>query len=160
MYEEMREAVEDPADKEEDQGVGKDALTDGSYNYAGSLFLYAGNSPDFSDRNSFVYGHNMADGYQHTYQIFAAAFVKEGSRAYTYVFEGKEEVLSYLDYMKKISLYPSGPKGGLTSRLLTLSTCDGYEGTARRLVVQGIEIKKKKTQGAARWHDKNNAVSI
>ena len=38
------------------------ALPDGSYNYAGSLFLYADNCSDFSDVNSFVYGHSMADG--------------------------------------------------------------------------------------------------
>lgn len=35
---------------------------DGSYCYAGSIFLEAANAPDFSDGNSVIYGHNMRDG--------------------------------------------------------------------------------------------------
>ena len=153
------------------------ALPDGSYNYAGSLFLYADNHSDFSDMNSFVYGHSMADGsmfgklerykdgkyanhlffvytpdgYQHTYRIFSVAQTEEGSRAYTYAFEGKNEIREYLNYMKEISLYPSGPEGSTSSHLVTLSTCDGYEGTSRRLIVQGIEVRRRKTQDPASW---------
>ena len=36
--------------------------TDGSYLYAGSLFMDCKNSPDFSDFNSIIYGHNMQNG--------------------------------------------------------------------------------------------------
>lgn len=35
---------------------------DGKYCYAGSIFLAADNSPDFSDDNTIIYGHNLKDG--------------------------------------------------------------------------------------------------
>lgn len=34
----------------------------GDYLFAGTIFLSCGNSPDFSDANSIVYGHNMKNG--------------------------------------------------------------------------------------------------
>lgn len=37
-------------------------LFNGDANGAGCLFLDAGNSGDFSDRNNIIYGHNMRDG--------------------------------------------------------------------------------------------------
>ena len=37
-------------------------LLDGSYNKGGTLFIDYYNQPDFSDWNTFLYGHNMHDG--------------------------------------------------------------------------------------------------
>jgi len=37
-------------------------LPDGTYNASGSLFLDYNNAPDFSDRLSVIYGHNMNNG--------------------------------------------------------------------------------------------------
>ena len=59
------------------------------------------------------------------------------------------DFMEYLSYMKNISLYPTGPDGNKRSHLLTLSTCDGYEGTRHRLILQGIEVKKRKIQTPA-----------
>lgn len=37
-------------------------LMDGSYNVNGSIFMDCNNAPDFSDRNTILYGHHMKNG--------------------------------------------------------------------------------------------------
>ena len=37
-------------------------LYSGEKGYAGSIFMDAGNAPDFSDRNTLIFGHNMKSG--------------------------------------------------------------------------------------------------
>lgn len=153
-------------------------LPDKSYNYGGSIFLYSDNDPYFTDENSFLYGHNMADGSmfgklkryrdpqykdhvfylylpdgtRHTYTFFSVLSVNKKDTAYTYSFGSKESFVEYQKEMKQKSLYETGPAAGEDNRLVSLSTCNGYEGTSQRLIVQGAETAVEQTQDVASWY--------
>ena len=51
-----------PIMQSEDNSYYLHRATDGSYLYAGSLFMDYRNSSDFTDFNSVIYGHNMGNG--------------------------------------------------------------------------------------------------
>lgn len=55
-------AINYPVVQGEDNDYYLHHLYDGTANGAGCLFVDYQNSPDFSDKNSIVYGHNMQDG--------------------------------------------------------------------------------------------------
>ena len=140
-------------------------LPDGTANPGGSLFLQAENSPDFSDRHSIIYGHNMADGSMfgtlkqfadekwadmrfdlylpdgslHRYRLFSVVRTEGGSEAFRISFSGSGDFLRYQKMMLKQSLYGNHVKVSAENRLLTLSTCSGPQGTRLRLLVQGAE---------------------
>ena len=153
-------------------------LPDKSYNYGGSIFLYSDNDPYFTDENSFLYGHNMAnrsmfgnlkryrgpqyanhvfylylpDGTRHTYTFFSVLSVEKSDRAYSYSFGSKDSFVDYQNYVKGKSLYQTGPAASADNKLVSLSTCDGYEGTSHRLVVQGAETAVIQAQEPASWY--------
>ena len=155
-------------------------LPDGTYNYGGSLFLQKENNKDFSDDNSFIYGHNMADGSmfgklkkftteeykdhtfdinrpdgtRHTYTFFSVVSVEKKDKAYSYHFVSKPDFLDYQEYVQSISLFQNSAKPDYKNRLVSLSTCNGYQGTSHRLLVQGVETRVVKTQKPASWYDK------
>lgn len=161
-------------------------LPDGTYNYGGSIFLEAKNKSDFTDQNSIIYGHNMADGSmfgkfrsrygdakykdhtfdlylpdgtRHTYTFFAVVLTTGGSDVYTYRFGSEDQFLTYQTTEKEMSLYKNSAKPDPKAHLVSLSTCNGYEGTNNRLVIQGIETGVKKTQDAASWWKPDTNVS-
>lgn len=154
------------------------ALPDGTYNYGGSIFLETKNKSDFTDQNSIIYGHNMADGSmfgkfrsrygdakykdhtfdlylpdgtRHTYTFFAVVLTTGGSDVYTYRFGSEDQFLTYQETEQEKSLYANSAKPDPKAHLVSLSTCNGYEGTHNRLVIQGIESSVKQTQDAASW---------
>ena len=156
-----------------------DHLPDGRYNACGSLFLLNHNNPLFTDRSSFIYGHNMnnktmfgglkdhtteaskdhifylylPDGTRHAYQFFSVATVFQESRAYTWSFESNESFLSWQDWMLKESLVSTSLQKSEDAKFVTLSTCNGYSGTNHRLVVCGQEVRVDKLQKPASWYD-------
>lgn len=54
--------IDYPIMQSDDNDYYSHRATDGSYLYAGSLFMDCRNSSDFTDFNSVIYGHNMGNG--------------------------------------------------------------------------------------------------
>lgn len=153
-------------------------LPDGTYNSSGSLFLLAENSPLLTDNSSFVYGHNMnngsmfgclkqyttaasedhmfyiylPDGTRHQYQFFSVATVLQESKAYTWSFKSDETFLEWQDWMLEQSLVKTSCETSKDARYVTLSTCNGYAGTNKRLVVCGQEVRSDRLQEPASWY--------
>ena len=104
---------------------------EGKKNSAGTLFVDVDNSGDFTDRNTFIYGHNMKngsmfgqlrkyknkdfgkehpcfyiytpDGKEATYQVFAVSVVKDTSESYKKWYNTDEE---FLDYKLSCEYFP------------------------------------------------------
>ena len=139
-------------------------------NASGALFVDAINAPDFTDRNTFVYGHNMKNGsmfgqlkkyrskdfYQENpyfyiytpdgkelkYQVFAVGIVEDTSESYRRTFTDDADFLKYLGYLKKVSRYDTGVEVNETSQIVSLSTCTNVTDT-QRLVVHGVKISER-----------------
>lgn len=153
-------------------------LPDKTYNYGGSLFLQAENNFTFTDQNSIIYGHNMAngsmfgnlkkyasadfsnfyfklylpDGTCHTYSYLAVIHTTVGSDVYTYGFKDKEEFMNYQKKMQSISSVDCTASPDPDKNLVTLSTCNGPAGTSQRLDIIGIERNVEKVQNEASWY--------
>ena len=147
---------------------------EGKKNGAGSIFMDANNTADFSDRNTFIYGHNMKNGsmfgqlrkyknydfykenpyfYIYTpsgeeikYQIYAVSIVEDTSESYNKYYTNDEEYLNYLKYIKSISRYDTGVEVTAQSQLVSLSTCTNVTET-QRLLVQGVRVAEPVAEG-------------
>ena len=154
-------------------------LPDGTANYGGSLFLNACSDKGFADRNSFIFGHNMADGSMfgtlHRYldpeygsgcfrlyypdgqmdcfQILSVAIIEDDPQAFAVSFASVQDFLEYQSYMKSISHVETRPLPQADARLVTLSTCFGLRGTRQRLLVTGSCIDMDAGK-------KNNSIEI
>lgn len=122
----------------------------GETNSAGSIFMEAANSSDFSDCHTILYGHNMKNqtmfgqlkkyrtedfykGHEYfaiyteneiyRYQIFAYYDISEFGDIYTIGFEPDEEFAAFIGDMKKRSYYDTGVEVTGQDRVITLSTC-------------------------------------
>lgn len=168
-----------PIMQHDDNSYYLDHLPDGTYNRGGSLFLLSNNSLLFTDQSSFVYGHNMTngsmfgklknytknefkdhsfsiylpDGTRHVYQFFSVASVSHDSRAYTWAFGSDKSYLEWQKWMLEQSLIDTSCEISEDAKYVTLSTCNGYSGTKRRLVICGQEIRVDKLQRPASWYD-------
>lgn len=134
----------------------------GEYNGVGSIFMEQHCTPDFSDFNTIIYGHNMRNGsmfgelshysdpeflkahpyvYIATetgvsrYDVFAAHEV--GVRTITYGLSIEDEALrqEYIDFALSGSEVDTGVQPTTADRMLVLSTCTG-RGYSTRWVVQ------------------------
>ena len=140
---------------------------EGKRNSAGTIFMDAANAGDFSDHNTFIYGHNMKngsmfgqlrkfktkdyyeqnpyfyiytpDGKEVQYQIFAVCIVEDTSRSYTRFYNSDEEYLDYLKYVQSIARYDTGVELTAESKIVSLSTCTNVSET-QRLLVHGVKI--------------------
>lgn len=155
------------------------ALPDHTYNYGGSILLDSVNSRYLSDRNSIIYGHNMADGSmfgkfhsryinaeyrdhtfclylpngtRRTYTFFSVLTTEAGSRVYSYAFENSPSFLNWQNMLKSSTRYENSPKPDKNARFVSLSTCDGMAGTTRRLVIIGKETNLETIQQPASWY--------
>ena len=127
------------------------------------------NDGEFSDRNTFVYGHNMKngsmfgqlrkfktkdyyeqnpyfyiytpDGEEVKYQIFAVCIVEDTSKSYTRFYNSDEEYIDYLQYIKSIALYDTGVRLDAEAKIVSLSTCTNVSET-QRLLVHGVKISE------------------
>ena len=140
---------------------------EGTDNFAGSIFLEYQNSPDFSDSNSIIYGHNMKDlsmfaklhfiyEYEdyliddkfwiitpeasYEYQMFNIEYTVSDGDAYTLFSGPSEDVTDYISRKAASSLvqFPLNDYDE-NSKIVTLSTCTSSYGEGR-YVVQGIRI--------------------
>ena len=143
---------------------------EGNYNAAGTLFVDKNNSKDFSDRNTFIYGHNMKNGsmfaklreyksksfweknpyfYIYTpdgmvskYEIFAACIVLDTSETYTKWYNNDNEYLEYIHYLKSIALYQTNVEVEASDNIVSLSTCTNVT-DEERLVVHAVKISEE-----------------
>ena len=145
---------------------------DGSYSQLGSIFMDMDNSPDFSDRNTIIYGHNMAvggemfsqlvdfsdieftrenpyffiytpDGVQRTYRIFMAATVRADSLIYRIEFFDDDDFMEYLELSRDISAYfIEDDDLDQGAKIVTLSTCTNIVATDR-FIIQGVLVEER-----------------
>jgi len=143
---------------------------EGNTNAAGTLFVDVDNSGDFTDRNTFIYGHNMKngsmfgqlrkyknkdfgkehpyfyiytpDGKETTYQVFAVSVVKDTSESYRKWYNTDEEFLDYIKYIRSIAGYKTDVEVGVDSKIVSLSTCTNVSDD-ERLLVHGVKVHEK-----------------
>ena len=127
------------------------------------------NQPDFSDRNTILYGHNMKDGtmfaaldayaqesvcreypffYIYTpehaivYEIYACYTGWVESAAYSYQFPAEETFLEFLQETSRSSLYDAKGIPDDSSRIVTLSTCTNIS-RQQRFIIHGMRRESK-----------------
>ena len=143
---------------------------EGKKNASGTLFVDYENNSDFTDRNTFIYGHNMKngsmfgklrqyraqefcqanpyfyiytpDGKEITYQVFAVSIVKATSEIYQIRYADDEEFLNYIESVKKLSLYSTNVEVEADSQIVSLSTCTNRTDD-ERILVQGVKIGER-----------------
>lgn len=136
------------------------------YSFAGSIFMDYHNEKNFSESNTIIYGHNMAnesmfgslkkykekkyweknkyfyiytkDRKRRKYKIYNVCVVRPGSEIYTYRFASDDSLKEYIRYYKSIASYKTGITPKTSDHIVTLSTCS-LQGT-RRFVIQGYLI--------------------
>lgn len=153
--------IDYPIMKSEDNDYYAHRAADGSYLYAGSLFMDYRNSSDFTDFNSIVYGHNMANGtmfadiphyeneeyfMNHSYgwltddddvrliDFFAVARTVDTSGLYLAdpnFQEWDSQLRNCASIYKEIGI-------SADDHLITLSTCTSAEGNSRTVLVGKI----------------------
>ena len=139
------------------------------YNAAGCLFIDCETASDFSDRNTFIYGHNMKNGSMfgclkrfrkeqelcasnpyfyiyrgeavYQYEIFAYYTTEYTSDRYRLIYT-EEEYDDYIAEALRLTEYIPVHDLDFSERpnIVTLSTCAGTYGTTERMVVHGVLI--------------------
>ncbi len=140
----------------------------GDYEYSGCIFLDAQNSPDFTDPNSIIFGHNMADGsmfgrlkeyslenaYEKSpyvwiltetgnrcYQIFSTQVVSVMDECYTMFAEAGDVYVEFLYRMRQRSGIDTGKwVFRKEDKIVTLSTCNGDGNATSRYIVQAVQV--------------------
>ncbi len=135
-------------------------------NFAGSIFMDYLCRPDFSGRNTIIYGHNMKNGSMfgtlhefrkqetydkspyfwiytkdriYQYEIFSCAEVGTYSEIYQIDFASQEEFRNFIDIGLSRSVVQTGVDVSMNDTVVTLSTCTGN--TETRFVVQGKRVR-------------------
>lgn len=145
---------------------------DGEENINGSIFIDMGNAPDFSDRNTVIYGHNMKNGSMfaglhnfedeeffnenreikiytrdgmRVYEIVAAYLTNDENILYANNFSDDDVWFKYTeDMLTNENGNIKAAEIGLDDRIITLSTCQRGEDD-RRYLVAGI-LKREKEE--------------
>lgn len=140
-------------------------------NKLGAIFLDMRNNESFSDRNSFIYGHNLKvggemfsqlnayaeeefcrqhpyfyiylpDGTTNVYQVFSAGVVAADADNYKITYRTEEEYLNYLELCRNSSNYQVDVELNAGSRIVSLSTCTNVNEN-ERFLVQGVLIEER-----------------
>lgn len=145
----------------------------GQSNSAGTLFVDMGNAGDFTDKNTFIYGHNMRngsmfgklkeyksekyckkhpyfyiytpDGKVRTYQVFATAIVEDSSESYQIYFEDEEAFADYIAMVREGALYSTEVAVEATDSIVSLSTCTNGARN-QRMIVHGVLINTESAE--------------
>ena len=140
---------------------------EGKYNSAGSIFADKNASSDFSDTNTFIYGHNMKngsmfgglkkfkdieyrnknpyfyiytpDGTELMYEIFAACVVHTDDELYDRSYENDAEFQDYLKRIQKKTVYGDKIEMPDTEKIVSLSTCTSRVKTERLIVFGALK---------------------
>ncbi|MGC4018619.1 MAG: class B sortase [Muricomes sp.] len=137
-------------------------------NKLGAIFMDMRNNPEFVDRNTFIYGHNLKVGgemfsqlnayadesfyKQHpyfyiytpkgkklTYQVFSAGVVGDRAENYNISYATEQEYEEYLKMCKASSNYQTDAAVDVRSKIVSLSTCTNVR-EEDRFLVQGVLI--------------------
>ena len=147
---------------------------EGKRNSAGTIFMDVSNAPDFTSKNTFVYGHNMKngsmfgqlrkfknssycsenpyffiytpDGMCSRYQIFSVCVVKDTSRSFEMNYPTDEAFMDYVSYIRSMSLYSVDAEVTTDSNIVTLSTCTNVSDD-ERLLVHAVKIEEDSVSG-------------
>lgn len=139
-------------------------------NTYGTLFVDKDNVGDFSDKNTFIYGHRMKsgsmfgklemyadkefyekhpyfyiytpDGKEAQYQIFAAGVVTDTSESYNKIYEDEQAFSDYISYVKTKSNYDTGVEVAPDSQIVSLSTCT-VDSNEDRFLVHAVKIAER-----------------
>lgn len=133
----------------------------------GTIFMDVDNSPDFTDRNTFIYGHHMANGSMFaglldyldksyydkhpyftietvsgkilTYQVCSVEITAENTLSYRWQYETEESWEEYRTYIMNNAEYSTGVTLEADSRLVSLSTCLNTT-TSQRVLLHGVLV--------------------
>lgn len=141
-------------------------------NVLGSIYIYSGFSPDFTDSHMILFGHNMASG-----QMFGElsnysekSFWEEYPNVYLYLPDrsmrcviysahscsvydavyrddyvcGTEVYEEFIRHTKEAALWESGKTPDVNDTVITLSTCTDERDASRRFVVHCMVTETKK----------------
>ena len=140
-------------------------------NKLGTIFMDMRNNSEFTDRNTFIYGHNLKvggemfsqlseyssedfckeypnffiytpDGKIRTYKVFSAAVVKDTADNYNMTYATEEEYTKYLQMCKETSNYSVDVTLDASSKIVSLSTCTNINDD-ERILVQGVLVKEQ-----------------
>lgn len=135
-------------------------------NKLGAIFMDYRNNSDFSDRNTFIYGHHLnvggemfsellqyedesfckehpnfyiytPDGKVRMYTIFSAGVLKDTADNYNITYESDEAFTEYLNICKESSNYQVDVELNAQSKIVSLSTCTNVRDD-ERFLVQGV----------------------
>ena len=135
-------------------------------NKLGAIFMDMRNSSDFSDRNTFIYGHHLnvggemfselleyeneefcqqhpdfyiytPDGSVRTYRVFSAGVVKDTADNYKIEYASDEEFEQYINTCRESSNYQVDVEVNAQSQIVGLSTCTNVRDD-ERFLVQGV----------------------
>lgn len=137
-------------------------------NTYGTLFVDKDNAGDFSDKNTFIYGHRMKsgsmfgklekyaeesfykehpyfyiytpDGKESKYQVFSAAVVKATSDHYDKFYSTDEMFQKYIDHAKEVSLYQTDAVVTPGMQIVSLSTCT-VDSNEDRFLLRAVKVK-------------------
>lgn len=132
---------------------------DGKKNACGSIFIDYENRPDFSDRNTIIYGHNMKNGsmfktvnyfsdekyyqehkdgiwictpyWQRKYSVISAHATSSTASTYSILFDSDEAYMEHLVSEVSASWYVPERTYDVSKNLVTLSTCRGSNSNQR-----------------------------
>lgn len=139
-------------------------LINGTYNFAGTLFIDCDSDPNFSGFNTIVYGHHMKDGsmfkllenyendptyhekhkqfeiiteYEKYHLLVFASFVTDArSAVYDFKFADSAAKQAHIDMLRENSVFDaSDVEVSAKDRIVTLSTCVYSDDIARYVVV-------------------------
>lgn len=155
-------AIDTPVVQGADNAYYLDHLPDGTQNRLGAAFLDSGNSPDFSDEQSFLFGHHMDTGdgvfspllryqdaaYAREYpafvlhtpegcylaEVFAAFLVQERAYPYEREFASAEAMRAFLAEVRARSQIESAVQPAPGDRIVTLCTCASKTSDLRYVV--------------------------
>lgn len=155
--------IDYPVCQGEDNSYYLTHLADGTYNKNGCLFIDCGNSGDFSDENTVIYGHHMASGKmfaslicyadqayyeahpvmyltaagkQYRLELFSGYTTTVDSSSYTLSFGSEHEFMEWLREVCGKSDFRATTYLTADDRIVTLSTC-AYSFQDARYVLHG-----------------------
>lgn len=138
-------------------------MYNGKANINGAIFMDYRNYPDYSDRNTVIYGHHMANGTmfgdldkykkqayydEHPImllytpegdflvELFSGTIEDGNSEFLRFDFDSEEDFLSYVNGFRARSLFESDVEVNPGDRILSLCTCS-YERSNGRYLVMG-----------------------
>ena len=140
-------------------------LMDGTENDSGSLFMDFRNAAEMTDRNTFIYGHNMRNGSmfgqleemdaaelelftptgRYLLRGFAGYVTPGNSDIYQISYADDEEFAQYLERIQLMSEFDAGVEVTAQDRIVTLSTC-AYDYDDARYVLH-CKIEKLEVGG-------------